>query len=238
MNKVNEIKESMQELANPQKAQFMYKYFKAGKGEYGEGDLFLGLSVPEQRQIAKEFYKKVEFDQLQILLDSPIHEHRLTAIFILVLQYEKSKDDCFRDNLVAFYLRNTQKMNNWDLVDSGCYKIIGHYAFHHQKEKIIFNLANSDSLWEKRIAVVSTLYFIKKNSLDLPFEIIQENLFHSHDLMHKANGWMLREIGEKDEAKLKDFLDEYAPKLPRTTLRYAIEKLDPILRKYYMDLKE
>jgi 3-methyladenine DNA glycosylase AlkD len=237
MDFLKDLKDSMQNLANQKKAESMHRYFKTGNGEYGEGDQFLGISVPIQRSIAKRFYKDLDFDQIQELLDSAIHEHRLTAVFILVLQYEKSKEDCFRDNLVAFYLRNTQKMNNWDLVDSGCYKIIGHYAYHQNKEKIIFNLANSDSLWEKRIAVVSTLYFIKKKLLDLPLEIILENLFHSHDLMHKANGWMLREIGEKDEAKLKDFLDDYAPKLPRTTLRYAIEKFDPILRKYYLELK-
>lgn len=228
---------SMQNLANQEKAKQLQRYFKTRKGEYGEGDIFLGISVPEQRQIAKEYYQNLDFDQLQELLNSPIHEHRLTAILILVLQYEKSKDAKFQHDLVEFYLRNTQQMNNWDLVDSGCYKILGHHCFHNQKEEILFNLAHADSLWEKRIAVVSTLYFIKKNSLDLPFEIIHENLFHSHDLMHKANGWMLREIGEKDEAKLKDFLDEYAPKLPRTTLRYAIEKFDPILRKYYLELK-
>lgn len=225
----------MHVLANEEKAKNMQRYFKTGKGEYGEGDIFLGLSVPEQRQIVKEFYQKINFNQLQELLDSPIHEHRLTAIFILVLQYEKSKDDSFRDNLIDFYLRNTQRMNNWDLVDSGCYKILGHYAFHRNKEEILFHLSSSENLWGKRIAVVSTMYFIKKNSLDLPLEIIHENLFHSHDLMHKANGWMLREIGEKDDAKLKDFLDEFASKIPRTTLRYAIEKFDPILRKYYLE---
>lgn len=235
MNCVKVLKESMQNLANEEKAKNMQRYFKTGKGEYGEGDLFLGLTVPMQRTVAKEFYQKIGFDELQELLDSPIHEHRQTAIFTMVLQYEKSKDECFQENLVAFYLRNIQRMNNWDLVDSGCYKILGHFAFHQTKEKILFTLANSDSLWEKRIAVVSTFYFIKKNSLDLPIEIIQENLYHSHDLMHKANGWMLREIGEKDDAKLKDFLDEFAPKLPRTTLRYAIEKFDPTLRKYYLE---
>lgn len=237
MKTLKDLLESMQEMANPKKAATMQWYFKAGEGQYGEGDRFLGLTVPMQRKFAKEFYKELNFEDLQELLDSPIHEHRLTAVFILTLQYEKSKDDCFRSNLVAFYLRNTQRMNNWDIVDSGCYKILGHFAFHYRKEKLLFNLAISDSLWEKRIAVVSTLYFIKKNSLDIPLEIILVNLYHSHDLMHKANGWMLRELGQKDEGKLLDFLDSYATKLPRTTLRYAIEKFDPTLRKYYLELK-
>ncbi len=237
MKHLAELYDAMQDLANEKKAETMRRYFKTGKGEYGEGDQFLGLTVPIQRMIAKDFYPDLKLDQMGELLLSKVHEHRLIAVFMLVLKYEKTKDQTLKNEIVDFYLRNTQRFNNWDLVDSGCYKILGHHVFHHQKEEILFRLAESDNLWDNRIAVVSTLYFIQKKSLKIVPELVLKNLHHPHDLMHKANGWMLREMGEKDDGMLKDFLDEYARKLPRTSLRYAIEKLDESLRQYYLKLK-
>lgn len=237
MKNLNDLLESMQSLANEKKAQTMRKYFKAGKGEYGEGDSFLGITVPLQRMVAKDFHKELELNDIQKLLNSNVHEHRLTSVLMLVLKYEKTKEDLVRKEIVDFYLKNTLRFNNWDLVDSGCYKILGHYVFHNQKEEILYKLAESEHLWEKRIAVVSTYYFIKKKSLTIVPEIVLMNLSHPHDLMHKANGWMLREMGNIDEAPLLDFLDEYATQLPRTSLRYAIEKLDILLRQYYLKLK-
>ena len=238
MSSLKQIIDVLKSNSDPKKAQTMQKYFKSGKGEYGEGDEFLGITVPIQRMIAKDFYKEISLEELGELLQSKIHEYRLTAVLMLVLKYEKTKDQELRNKIVESYLRNTLRFNNWDLVDSGCYKILGHHAFTQNREDILYQLAESENLWEKRIAIVSTLYFIKNKSLNIVPEIVLMNLNHPHDLMHKANGWMLREMGNMDEAMLLDFLDDYATQLPRTSLRYAIEKLDDTLRQYYLKLKD
>ncbi len=234
---IEQLKSTLQDLADEGKAKIMTRFFKTGKGEYGEGDIFLGISVPNQRLIAKEFYQQVSLNDIKNLLNSNIHEYRLTALLMLVLKYEKSKDELVRKEIIDFYLAQTSQINNWDLVDTSCYKILGHYCFHQKREELLFELANSEDLWEKRIAIVSTMYFIKQKSFSIVPEIVLKNLHHSHDLMHKANGWMLREMGKMDEEKLIEFLDEYTLQMPRTTLRYALEKIDPILKDYYMKLK-
>ncbi|WP_291072880.1 DNA alkylation repair protein [Empedobacter sp. UBA5987] len=234
---IEQLKSTLQDLSDEEKAKIMMRFFKTGKGEYGEGDIFLGISVPNQRLIAKEFYQQVSLNDIKNLLNSNIHEYRLTALLILVLKYEKSKDELVRKDIIDFYLAQTSQINNWDLVDTSCYKILGHYCFHQKREELLFELANSEDLWEKRIAIVSTMYFIKQKSFSIVPEIVLKNLNHSHDLMHKANGWMLREMGKMDEEKLIEFLDEYTLQMPRTTLRYALEKIDPILKDYYMKLK-
>lgn len=234
---LEQIKSTLHDLADVNKAKILSRYFKTGKGEYGEGDQFLGITVPNQRLVAKEFYQDISLEEIKDLLSFDLHEYRLTALLMLVSKYEKTKDANVAKELVDFYLSQTSRINNWDLVDTSCHKILGHYAFHHNKEDILYDLANSTDLWEKRIAVVSTWYYIRKKTLDIVPEIVEINLNHPHDLMHKANGWMLREMGKKDDEKLIHFLDEYALKLPRTTLRYAIEKIDPTLKDYYMKLK-
>ena len=234
---LEQIKSTLHDLADVNKAKILSRYFKTGKGEYGEGDQFLGITVPNQRLVAKEFYQDISLEEIKDLLSYDLHEYRLTALLMLVSKYEKTKDANVAKELVDFYLSQTSRINNWDLVDTSCHKILGHYAFHHNKEDILYDLANSTDLWEKRIAVVSTWYYIRKKTLDIVPEIVEINLNHPHDLMHKANGWMLREMGKKDDEKLIHFLDEYALKLPRTTLRYAIEKIDPTLKDYYMKLK-
>ena len=234
---IEQLKSTLQDLADEEKAKIMMRFFKTGKGEYGEGDIFLGISVPNQRLIAKEFYQQVSLNDIKNLLNSNIHEYRLTALLILVLKYEKSKDELVRKDIIDFYLAQTSQINNWDLVDTSCYKILGHYCFHQNREELLFELADSEDLWEKRIAIVSTMYFIKQKSFSIVPEIVLKNLNHSHDLMHKANGWMLREMGKMNEEKLIEFLDEYTLQMPRTTLRYALEKIDPILKDYYMKLK-
>lgn len=234
---IEQLKSTLQDLADEEKAKIMMRFFKTGKGEYGEGDIFLGISVPNQRLIAKEFYQQVSLNDIKNLLNSNIHEYRLTALLMLVLKYEKSKDELVRKEIIDFYLAQTSQINNWDLVDTSCYKILGHYCFHQKREELLFELANSEDLWEKRIAIVSTMYFIKQKSFSIVPEIVLKNLNHSHDLMHKANGWMLREMGKMNEEKLIEFLDEYTLQMPRTTLRYALEKIDPILKDYYMKLK-
>lgn len=234
---IEQLKSTLQDLADEEKAKIMMRFFKTGKGEYGEGDIFFGISVPNQRLVAKEFYQQVSLNELKDLLNSNIHEYRLTALLILVLKYEKSKDELVRKEIIDFYLAQTSQINNWDLVDTSCYKILGHYCFHQKREELLFELASSEDLWEKRIAIVSTMYFIKQKSFSIVPEIVLKNLNHSHDLMHKANGWMLREMGKMNEEKLIEFLDEYTLQMPRTTLRYALEKIDPILKDYYMKLK-
>ncbi|MDM1297369.1 DNA alkylation repair protein [Empedobacter falsenii] len=234
---IEQLKSTLQDLADEVKAKIMMRFFKTGKGEYGEGDIFLGISVPNQRLIAKEFYQQVSLNDIENLLNSDIHEYRLTALLMLVLKYEKSKDELVRKEIIDFYLAQTSQINNWDLVDTSCYKILGHYCFHQKREELLFELADSEDLWEKRIAIVSTMYFIKQKSFSIVPEIVLKNLNHSHDLMHKANGWMLREMGKMNEEKLIEFLDEYTLQMPRTTLRYALEKIDPILKDYYMKLK-
>ncbi len=235
---LEDIKLVLSDLSDEKRIKSVSRYFKKGDGEYGEGDEFIGVLVPDQRMVAKEFYKNCSLNDVQNLLNSSIHEYRLTATFILVNQYEKAKEELVRQSIVDFYLMNTKKFNNWDLVDSGCYKILGHFAYHQNREEILYRLADSDFLWEKRMAIVSTYYFIKKDEMNLSFDLILKNINDSHDLIHKANGWMLREIGKRKEEVLLSFLDQYALQLPRTTLRYAIEKLDETLRQYYLQLKK
>lgn len=235
MNKVQEIKSALEFLSIPEKKEFYPRFFKAGPGEYAEGDQFIGVTVPDQRKIVKEFWNKISLDELSELLSSKIHEHRHTALLILVTKFEKSKSPVEKRKIVDFYLANKKFINNWDLVDNSCYKILGRYCFENQDDKIIRDLAEEDNLWSKRIAMVSTMWHAKKeNSFDLLKEIALKNLYHEHDLMHKANGWLLREMGEKNEAELLEFLKNHYHKMPRTTLRYAIEKLDENVRQDFL----
>lgn len=230
----NQIFEALNDLSIPEKAAFFPRFFKTGKGEYGEGDLFLGVTVPDQRSVAKEFYSKINLKELSELLSSPYHEHRLTALLILISKFEKTKDQAVKDEVIKFYLNHLQHINNWDLVDTSCYKILGRYAFENQKENLLRELSKSDQMWHKRIAIVGTIYYVKKDSFELTKEFVTQNLHHPHDLMHKANGWLLREMGNKNEAELIDYLNKYYKEMPRTCLRYAIEKLDEELRQDYL----
>ncbi|ASW75241.1 DNA alkylation repair protein [Chryseobacterium piperi] len=233
-NTIKEIQEALAVLSIPEKAEFFPKYFKTGKGEYGEGDVFLGVKVPDQRSVAKEYYAKISLKELSELLSSKFHEHRLTALFILVAKFEKTKDPQAKEEIVAFYLNHLEYVNNWDLVDSSCYKILGRYAFENQNEDLLRKLSVSEEMWHKRIAVVGTMHYVKKGSFRLTKELVTNNLKHPHDLMHKANGWLLREMGQKNEEELIRYLNEYYKEMPRTSLRYAIEKLDEEVRQNYL----
>ena len=231
----NQILEALQFLSSPEKKEFLPYFFKTGKGEYAEGDKFIGVVVPDSRKLVKEYWQKAELSDVQEILKSEFHEMRLVALLILVNKFEKSKDKTEQKKLVDFYLKNTKYINNWDLVDLSCYKLLGRYCFENQKDDILRELSNSDNMWEKRIAIVATMHHIKKGkSFDLTQELVLNNLNHTHDLMHKANGWLLREIGNKDEEVLLDFLKIYYQNMPRTTLRYAIEKLDEDLRQDFL----
>ena len=230
----NQILEALQFLSTPEKRDFLPYFFKTGKGQYAEGDQFIGVVVPDSRKLVKEYWQKATLDDVQEILKSEFHEMRLVALLILVTKFEKTKDEKEKKTLVDFYLKNTKYINNWDLVDLSCYKLLGRYCFENQKDDILRELSNSDNMWEKRIAIVATMYHIKKGSHDLTIELALNNLNHSHDLMHKANGWLLREIGNKDEEVLLDFLKIYYQNMPRTSLRYAIEKLEEDLRQDFL----
>ncbi|MDR2234668.1 MAG: DNA alkylation repair protein [Chryseobacterium sp.] len=233
-NILKEIREALAVLSIPEKAEFFPRFFKTGKGEYGEGDLFLGVKVPDQRSVAKEYYAKINLEELSSLLSSAYHEHRLTALFILISKFEKTKDQKVKEEIISFYLGHLQYVNNWDLVDSSCYKILGRYAFENQKESLLKELADSEEMWHKRIAVVGTMHYVKKGFYELTKELVTQNLKHPHDLMHKANGWLLREMGNKNEQELISYLNQYYREMPRTCLRYAIEKLDEEVRQDYL----
>lgn len=213
------------------KKQSMY-FFKTGVGQYSEHDIFIGVSTPHTRLVAKQFQNASQ-EIIATLLKSKIHEERYLALEILVMQYEALTDMQHKErkNIFDFYLQNTEGINNWDLVDCSASYIVGHFVFHYPKYKtVIKKLAKSKVMWEKRISIVALLYFTSQGTqpaLDFVFETAEKLLGEKHDLMHKAVGWVLREAGKKDEARLKNFLKTNYEKLPRTTLRYAIERFKP-----------
>ena len=204
------------------------RFFKTGKGQYGEGDMFLGVTVPNIREIAKEF-KDVNFDIIEKLIHSPWHEMRMCALLILV---NNSKKEVTKDTF-DFYLSQTKHINNWDLVDLSAPQIVGKFLLDKERD-ILYRLAESDLLWDNRIAIVSTLTFIRNNDLDDTYKLSLKMMNHKHDLMHKSIGWMLREAGKRDTQRLYDFVQDYKNIMPRTMLRYSIEKFDKETRKELM----
>ena len=221
----------LKKQANPKQAKIYLRFFKTGKGEYGEGDEFLGIKVPVSRKIAKEF-KDLALPEIQELLNSKVHEERLIALFILTEQYRR-KDFEQKKVIYDFYLKNLKRVNNWDLVDLSAEKIIGAYLFEKDKQ-ILFRLARSKNLWDRRIAIMSTFHFIKNGLYDTTFEIADVLLKEEHDLIHKAVGWMLREIGNRDLKSEEDYLKKHYITMPRTMLRYAIEKFPEKKRQAYL----
>jgi len=233
MNNLENLDSVLKKNSNPEKAKILSGFFKTGKGEYGEGDIFFGITVPVQREIARDFFD-LEFREIQKMLDSEIHEKRLIALLILVDKFKKS-DENERKEIFDFYLKNTRNINNWDLVDLSAPKIVGVFLTDKGRE-ILYKLATGN-LWEKRIAVISTFAFIRNNDFEDSLKLAEILLNDKHDLIHKAVGWMLREIGKKDEKELTDFLDKHCLKMPRMMLRYAIEKFDEKKRKSYLARK-
>lgn len=226
-----QIQKELKGLGNKDKAKISQGFFKTGKGEYGEGDVFLGIKVPVQRKIAKKFIN-LSLVEVEKLLDSGIHEERLVALLILVLKYEKG-DKKEKKKIFKVYLKNTKYINNWDLVDVTCPKIVGNYLL-NKKRDVLYKLVKSKSLWERRIAIVSTVIFIRENDFKDTIKISEILLKDEHDLIHKAVGWMLREMGKRNEKELKKFLDKYYKKMSRTMLRYSIERLNEKNIKHYM----
>lgn len=227
------VQEDLQKLASPEKALFVARYFKTGKGEYGEGDVFLGITVPAQRVIAKK-YKDLSLLEIEKLLHSPIHEHRLTALMILYGRFPKATESEQKE-IYNFYLRNTKWINNWDLIDTSAREIVGGWLVTQPKEtKILFTLAKSKSLWERRIAIIAAWAFSRKKDFTYTFAVAEILLHDTHDLIHKAVGWMLREVGKMDQKAEEEFLQKHYKTMPRTMLRYAIERFSPSKRRYYM----
>lgn len=228
------LRRDLRFVAIKEKALVYASFFKTGKGEYGEGDKFLGVTVPKQRVIAKK-YSDLALLEISSLLESPIHEERLVALIILVSQYAKG-DMVSQKKIYDFYLAHTTQINNWDLVDSSAQYIVGEYLLKRDR-KMLYLLVRSKSLWERRIAIIATWAFIKRGDFADIFAITELLLSDKHDLIHKALGWMLREVGKRDEAALEEFLVKHIKVLPRTTLRYAIERFGSQKRIQYLKMK-
>ncbi|MEX0616371.1 MAG: DNA alkylation repair protein [Candidatus Woykebacteria bacterium] len=233
---IEQLKKDLQELATPQKAKASEWFFKTDKGQYGEGDKFIGVTVPEQRLIAKK-YKDLPLTKAEQLFKSPIHEERLVALIILVNQFKaavKQNDSKIQKEIYEFYLANTGWVNNWDLVDSSAGYIVGPYLENRSKD-ILYKLAKSKNLWERRIAMVATSYFIAQGDPKDALKIAEILIDDKHDLIQKAVGWMLREVGKRcSEKDLTNFLDKHAATMPRTALRYSIEHFPEGKRQYYL----
>ena len=226
------IRKSLIELGNSEIAEHSLRFFKTGKGEYGENDKFLGIRVPVLRKQLIKF-KAISLSQTLALLKSPFHEIRLFAVLMLVKKFSSGTEN---RKVYELYLKNTKYVNNWDLVDSSAHYIIGAYLIDKDKTPI-YELAKSEDLWERRISIISTFYFIKKGDFEDALKISEILLNDKEDLIHKAVGWMLREIGNRDLSEEEKFLKKFAAKMPRTMLRYAIEKFPEIKRKEYLKIK-
>lgn len=216
-----------------QKAEFLPRFFKTGKGEYREGDIFIGIVVPNQRLVAQK-YKELPLSEIQKLLNSKIHEHRLTALLILTYKFPKA-DKASKKAIVDFYLKNTKHINNWDLIDLSSVEILGNYILEHPTYKrIIYKFSKSKNLWERRISIISTFELIRNKQFTDSLKIAETLLCDKEDLIQKAVGWMLREIGKRELRTEESFLDQHYKVMPRTMLRYAIEKFSEEKRAHYM----
>jgi 3-methyladenine DNA glycosylase AlkD len=209
---------------SPLKAKLAMRFFKTKKGEYGEGDKFIGVSVPEIRNIIKAYFL-LSLEDLGLLIQNPWHEIRLAGLLILVHNYEKAKDENVRIEIINFYLEHREGINNWDLVDQTAYKILGDYCHREGDHNILQELISSDRHWDRRIAMVATLAFIRQHEFSPTLRFAHKVFQDQEDLMHKAAGWMLRELGKRDAKVLLDFIHQHGHRMPRTMLRYAIEKI-------------
>ncbi|MGV8086471.1 MAG: DNA alkylation repair protein [Candidatus Woesearchaeota archaeon] len=234
---ISKIISELESLGSSERAKHSLRFFKTGQGQYGEGDIFYGASVPETRNIAKK-YKNISLDDVQKLLKNKHHECRLCALMILIEKYnyaDKNDDSKTKKIIYEMYLDNTKYINNWDLVDLSAHKIVGAYLYDKKNErKILYELAKSNDLWKKRIGIISTYYFIYRKDFTDTLKISEILLLDNHDLIQKAVGWMLREVGKRDQKIEEEFLEKHHKIMPRTMLRYAIERFDDNKKKYYM----
>jgi 3-methyladenine DNA glycosylase AlkD len=229
--KARDVQKRLKKLGNKDHAAVSQRFFKTGPGEYGEGDLFIGIRVPVLRKLAGEF-KDLPVSESKILLRSPAHEERMLAILIFVRNFNKGDDKAQKD-IYSLYLKSTEYINNWDLVDVSAEHIVGAYLMNRSKRPL-YGLATSTNLWERRIAIMATFHYVKRHQFSETLKISNMLLADRHDLIHKATGWMLREIGKRDLETEEAFLKEHYKKMPRTMLRYAIEKFPEIKRQRYL----
>jgi len=228
---LEDIQKRLKKLGDKSHAAVSQRFFKTGPGEYGEGDVFIGVRVPVLRKLAAE-YSDLPFEETVRLLRSNIHEERLLALLLLVRAFSKG-DEVTRKSIYVTYLENTGFVNNWDLVDTSAQHIVGAYLMDKNKAAL-YRLAKSDDMWERRIAIMSTFHFIKHHQFSETLKISKMLLFDRHDLIHKATGWMLREIGKRDFSTEESFLKKHYKNMPRTMLRYAIEKFPEQKRQRYL----
>lgn len=226
-----DVVNALKQYADPARAMVSTRFFKTQKGEYGFGDIFIGVTMPQIRVTAKK-YVALPLSDIRQLLQDPIHEIRMLGFIILTYQYAQAEEKG-RQQIVDFYLRNIHRANNWDLVDASCYQILGAHLLYRARD-LLFTLAASNNLWEQRVSIVSTFAFIRQGDVTTTMQLAKVHLYHPHDLMQKAVGWMLREVGKKDAQDLRAFLDQHASTMPRTMLRYAIEKFDNKTRQMYL----
>lgn len=228
------LKQELFQIADPQKEAFLPYFFKTGKGQYGEGDKFIGVVVPKQRALVKK-YKTLEFKEIDSLLTDEYHECRMLALFFLVEKFKKSKDENERENIYTYYIGKADRINNWDLVDLSAKDIVGAFLWNKSKEPL-YKYAQTNHLWLQRISIISTFYFIQHKSYTDTLVIARILLNHPHDLIHKAVGWMLREVGKRDFDILLQFLleDSRYKVMPRTMLRYSIERFPEVLRQQFL----
>lgn len=232
MPNIIDLKKELKRAANPEYAKILQKFFKTAKGEYGEGDIFFGIKTPIQRKIIRN-YQDILLDDLRKLLGDKIHDFRSAALLILTSQFKKGGERK-RNEIFDLYLKSTRHINSWDLVDTSAPHIVGNFLI-DKPRNILYELAKSKNLWEKRIAIVSTFAFIRNNDFTDTLKIAKILLNDSHDLIHKATGWMLREVGKSDLSSEEKFLRKYCHKMPRVSLRYAIEKFSKDKRKFYLN---
>ena len=234
MNIDKKVVKDLEKCIDIQKKEIFPRFFKTGKGEYGEGDIFWGITVPNIRKISKIYYKEISLEELKKLIQSPIHEVRLTGYLILTYKYEKASIQGKKE-IVSFYLKNLKGINNWDIVDLSCYKILGMGIVENiLKKDILYTLVKSKNMWERRISIVSTYVLIKSDMYEDTLKISKILLEDTSDLIQKAVGWMLREVGKRDIDVLREFLDINMKYMGRITLRYSIEKMDEKERKRYL----
>ncbi|MCK4781435.1 DNA alkylation repair protein [Candidatus Parcubacteria bacterium] len=242
MKSVIQLKKELKKISSPEQAKISERFCKTGKGEYAEGEIFLGIKVPDQRKISSN-YQNLSLKEIGRLLDSKIHEYRLTALFILIKKYEKA-DAQEKKKIFDFYLKQTKNINNWGLVDISAPKIVGDYLLDNPRD-VLYKLAKSPpkagprrvgekNLWEKRIAIIACFTFIKNNDFKDALKISKILIKDEHDLIHKAVGWMLREVGKRNQQIEEEFLKKHCKQMPRVMLRYSIEKFDEDKRKFYM----
>lgn len=237
MPTAEDFKKALQQYANADDALFLQRFFKTGKGQYGEGDVFIGVRVPQTRKVCKQF-RDLPLEEIQKLLDSGVHEHRLAAVLILVDQFKRGTNNV-QQKIYKKYIKNVYvgRVNNWDIIDSSAPYIVGPWLQDKPKD-ILFELAIDNSVWCRRVSVLGTFMYIKQGNPELSIQLAEILLVDKHDLIHKAVGWMLREVGKNGNSEvLLKFLDANASKMPRTMLRYSIEHLSADQKQYYMTLK-